>query len=55
MTNETRRAALQTLANAPKIAAAELLKRLPPPERSEAWRLFKALGVDVENPDKKHE
>lgn len=45
MRNETKRAALLALANAPNIAAAELLKRLPPDERREALRLFQALGI----------
>ena len=51
MRNETKRAALLTLANAPNIAAAELLKRLTTEERAEALRLFKALGVKPQTID----
>lgn len=45
MDNRTKRLALATLANAPSIAAAELLKQLTPAERAEAERLFRALGI----------
>lgn len=45
MDNRTKRLALATLANAPSIAAAELLKQLTPAERNEALRLFSALGI----------
>lgn len=47
MTNETRRKVLKALANAPAIAAADLLIKLPPEERTEAQKLFAALGVKL--------
>lgn len=50
MKNEIKRAALLALANAPNIAAAELLKRLTAEEdKAEALKLFKALGVEPIN------
>lgn len=55
MNNETRRKALQTLANAPTIAARKLLEELPAEERADARRLFEALGVLKKDQAKKTE